>query len=87
MSTREKIQSFDGELLLLEPACFDEAIIGVTERAGGMTVVAYDRMTCIEILMRDGMDRDEAEEFFEFNVCGAWMGDATPVFIDRRWAE
>ena len=87
MSTREKIQSFDGELLLLEPADFDDAIIGVTERADGMQVVAYDRMTCIEILMRDGMDRDEAEEFFEFNTVGAWMGDATPVFIDRRWAE
>jgi hypothetical protein len=33
------------------------------------------------------MTREEAEEFFEFNTIGAWLGDATPVFIDMRPAE
>jgi hypothetical protein len=33
------------------------------------------------------MDREDAEEFFEFNTIGAWMGDLTPVFVDTRAAE
>jgi hypothetical protein len=39
----------------------DAAIIGIAERAGGMSVVAYDRNMVIDILARD-MPREEAEE-------------------------
>lgn len=86
LNTREKISEWIDVPLFLEPADFDEAIIGVAERAGGMCVVAYDRTRVIDILSRD-MEREEAEEFFEFNTIGAWVGDATPVFIDVRYAE
>lgn len=75
------------ELLFLEPEAFDEAIIGLASRADGLLVVAYDYMTCLEVVMRDGMDREEVEEYLEFNVIGAWSGDGTPVFVDRRYAE
>jgi hypothetical protein len=27
------------------------------------------------------MTRDDAEEFFEFNTLGAWMGEHTPLFM------
>lgn len=92
MSTRERIKGYAEsagieELLLLDPATFDDAIMGLAYRAGGMCVVAYDYMGCIRILMRDGMDREEAEEFLEFNTLNAWVGEATPVFIDTRIAE
>ena len=73
--------------MLLDPEAFDDAIIGIARRADGMMVVAYDRQRCIEVLLQDGMDHGEAEEFFEFNTAGAWVGDGTPVFIDTRWAE
>jgi hypothetical protein len=60
---------------------FDDAIIGVVHRACQPTVLLYDREKCIAILMkRDKMDREGAEEFFEFNVVGAWVGDYTPAF-------
>ena len=89
MTTRERISAFmEGEeALLLEPEIFDEAIIGIAERCGQPPLVAYDRARCIEILMREGMDHEEAEEFYEFNTAGAWMGEGTPIFIDTRWAE
>ena len=32
-------------------------------------------------MTRDGMSNDEAIEFFEFNIEGAWMGDTTPLFM------
>ncbi len=43
--------------------------------------VLYDRSKCIEILMRDGCTYEEAVEYFEFNVSGAWVGDRTPGFM------
>lgn len=82
--TRDKIASFLEGALFADG--FDDAILGIAERADGMRVVAYDRQRCIEILMKD-MTREEAEEFFEFNTIGAWVGDMTPVFVDTRWAE
>ena len=36
---------------------------------------------------RDGMHEDEAEEYFEFNVTGAWVGHGTPVFVRRLCIE
>jgi hypothetical protein len=72
------------EALFLEPrATFDRAIIGLAERIN-MMVVAYDRDMTIQAMVDvDGMDYDEAVEFFEFNTAGAWMGEGTPVFITR----
>jgi hypothetical protein len=32
-------------------------------------------------MVRDGMDYDEAYEFFEFNTLGAYVGEQTPVFV------
>lgn len=86
MSTRERISEWLEEALFMEPSSFDVAILGIAERAGGLSVVAYDRSIVVDILAHD-MPREEAEEFFEFNTISAWMGECTPVFIDTRYAE
>ena len=50
---------------------FEEALIGYTYTEDGVRVI-YNRNMCIHILMtRDGMDRDEAEDFFSYNVEGS----------------
>ena len=59
---------------------FDEAVIGVVERAG-LLAVCYDRNKIISILMRD-MNQEEAWEYYEFNILGAYMGESTPVYLD-----
>jgi len=85
MTTRERIADSLENAVFLEPAVYDEAIIGVAHRFGMDPVVEYDRTMVIDILARD-MTREEAEEFFEFNIIGsAWGHD--PVFIDTRPAE
>ena len=28
-------------------------------------------------------DPIDADEYFEFNVVGAWMGENTPIFVER----
>ena len=64
---------------------FEEAFLGEALRYGfNDPVAAYDYDRCLEILTtRDGMSRAEAVEFFEYNTLGAWVGEQTPVFIER----
>ena len=58
---------------------FDEAILGVVERCD-LLVVCYDRNKIISILMRD-MNYEEAFEYYEYNILGAYMGESTPVYL------
>lgn len=59
---------------------FDEAIIGVGSRCGQPDILVYDAEKCIELLCTE-MSREEAEEYFDYNVAGAWVGDDTPIFL------
>lgn len=61
---------------------YDDCIIGVASRFGMSDCVAYDRNKIIKKLEQDGMSLEEAEEFFEYNILGAWVGETTPIFID-----
>ncbi len=60
---------------------FDEAFIGTGSRCGCEDVAVYDANKCIEALIEQGMTDEEAVEYFEYNVLGAWIGDITPVFL------
>jgi transcriptional regulator len=43
--------------------------------------IVYDIDEVINILIRDGMDVDEAIEYYEYNIAGAYVGENTPSFI------
>ena len=78
MNIRDELsEEYEG---LLFADGFDDAILGVAERIGMEAVVAYSTPKIIEILARD-MTEDEAVEYFEFNILGAYVGERTPVFI------
>ena len=71
---------------------FDDAFIGyaLNHKTGNMVAV-YDSELCIEILMdREKIIDDfeektleDAQEYFEFNVLSAYMGEGTPLFLTR----
>ena len=83
---RENIAEINPEARLADG--FEAAIIGIACRACAPPVVAYSREKCVEILMeRDGMTYEMAEEFFDYNVAGAYVGEGTPVFIDTGVIE
>lgn len=70
---------------MLKADGLDEAIIGQAlvwlgnER---QEVLVYSCEKIMEILMaRDGMSQEEAHEFIEYNIEGAYMGNQTPVFV------
>jgi hypothetical protein len=61
---------------------FETAMLGVVLCYTADPVVCYDYETCIEILMKD-MTREDAVEYFDFNVIGAYVGKKTPFFLNR----
>jgi hypothetical protein len=63
---------------------FEDAFVGISRRCGQPTLAVYDYKRAVEVLMqRDGMTTEEAEEWMEFNVVGAWAGEHTPVWFVR----
>jgi hypothetical protein len=81
LNIREVLAEIDEEILMADG--FDDAVIGYAQRCGQPALVVYDRDKCIEVLMKDGMTHEEAEEYFEFNVVGSWVGERTPLFLCR----
>jgi hypothetical protein len=72
---------FDPDNVVLADG-LDDAFVGVGNAFGGTPCAIYDKDKVIGILMtRDGMTVDEAWEFFEFNIAGAYVGEATPIFM------
>jgi hypothetical protein len=62
---------------------FEDAFLGIA-RQFGKPFALYDREKCIDILVnRDGMSHEEAEEYFQFNVEGAWVGESTPAYLEK----
>lgn len=63
---------------------FDDALIGICRRFGEPPIAAYSYEKCIDLLMKQGMLMQDAIEYFDFNVIGAWVGEGTPVFIQTE---
>ena len=68
---------------MLKADGFDSAVIGTTMLWGAEgKVLVYSCEKCIDVFMtRDGMNYEDALEFFEFNTLGAYVGKQTPVFV------
>ena len=82
--TREQIQELledeNPEALLADG--FEDAFVGLARRCGQPTLVVYDYARGVAVLMeREGMSHEDAEEWMEFNVVGAWMGEHTPIWL------
>ena len=66
---------------MLQADGFDKAIIGVGYRCGQPDIIVYDAEKCVKILMDQGMTEEEAIDYFDYNVVGAWVGEETPIFV------
>lgn len=59
----------------------DDSCVGWVCWSGRSPILCYSIKSILAQFMSDGMDEEEAEEFFEFNTIGAWMGEGTPCFL------
>lgn len=78
--TEKVTEALDEEEIALADG-FADAFLGIG-RQFGKPIAVYSRRKCIEILMRD-MDEEQAEEYFEFNLAGAWIGETTPIYLEE----
>lgn len=61
----------------------DGAVIGI--EVNTMRLI-YSSNKIIEILMIENkMELEEALEFYEFNIAGAYIGDKTPIYCDDMY--
>lgn len=81
---RNKIEEFAfiNEVELLFVDGHDNAIIGIVRKFNDYSVL-YDKNIVIDNIKKDGCSQEEAEEFFEFNIIGAYLGENTPVFTEQ----
>ena len=78
----EVLEDENPEALFMEPRGeFDACIVGLGYRFfdGPLAIYSVDKV--LGVLMADGMDEEEAEEHFGYNVIGGWVGEGTPLFV------
>lgn len=82
--TRQQIsdmfEEMEESVLLMDG--FDEAFIGHSQRINEPVLAVYSRAKMVEVLMRDGMSDEEAEEYIDYNCVGAWVGEQTPIIVN-----
>lgn len=72
----EQIKEINPEAMFADG--FDDSILGYDTK--GRVVYSVDSI--VETLTeRDGMNADEAMEYFDFNIDGAYVGEYTPIYI------
>ena len=70
---------------ILKADGFDDAVIGIATDFTEPRLI-YSVKKCLEILEKDFTEEDGespcemAMEYFTFNVCGAWVGEQTPIW-------
>ena len=72
----ETISEFNPEAKLADG--FDDSILGYDTKGR----VIYSVNSILDTLVnRDGMDYDEAQEYFGFNIECAYIGEYTPIYM------
>tara|TARA_R110000868_G_scaffold83946_5_gene236956 strand:- start:149 stop:418 length:270 start_codon:yes stop_codon:yes gene_type:complete len=62
---------------------FEQAVIGLDTSNEPFRVI-YDRQTMADILQqRDEMTEEEAWEYLDYNVFGAYVGEGTPIYVHK----
>lgn len=80
MKRGNEFRAADGDDVLFMPG-LEAAFVGLGTQFSNMVAI-YDRDKIIDILMtQDRMSADDAEEWIDFNIEGAWVGPNTPVLL------
>jgi hypothetical protein len=59
----------------------EEAFMGIGYQ-NYSPVAIYSKSKAIQCFIKEGMDEEQAYEYFNYNVAGANVGGATPIFLE-----
>ena len=62
---------------------FEDCYLGIGESYGDHPALIYDHEKIIKQLEQDGMSEEEAQEYFEYNILGSYLGEKMPIFLNR----
>jgi hypothetical protein len=71
----------DSEINYLKADGFDDCFVGVGQSFGLQDRLIYDKNKMLEKMKKDGMTEEEAWEYFEYNILGAYISDNMPIFL------
>lgn len=79
MTIYEQIcEHLEGDVELLYPTGFENAVIGVDSRTGNLILSV--RKIIDQLVQEDEIDEDEALEHYEYNMSGAYVGENGPIY-------
>lgn len=83
LSQTQKILEWIDETfeVIIYPDGFEDCIVGVAEKFGGPPVAVLDLEKILSKLRQENMNEQEAIEYFEYNILGAYLGEQTPVYM------
>ena len=70
----------DVETMMMD-VTLDEAFIGIATTFGEKIRAVYDISKVIDLLQRQGMTYEEAEEYFDYKIVGSYEGEQAPIFM------
>ena len=76
---KELCEHFGDDLLFADN--FDNSIIGVTTGFNSGVVVYDGNKMVKELMYQHNMTDEEAWEYLEYNVFGAYVGEKTPIYV------
>lgn len=65
---------------------FDDCVLGVAEGFDGIPRIIYSEALIVKKLCKE-MSLEEAWDYFNFNIRGAYMGTETPLILEEMSLE
>ncbi len=59
----------------------EEALIGIGYQFND-PIAIYSKKKAIQYFVEQGMDEEQAYEYFDYNVIGSYVGEQTPIFLE-----
>lgn len=66
---------------------YEDCIVGIVEQFGRPPILCYNKSLVIQKMIDDGCSPEEAEEYFDHNQIGAYVGASTPCFLTPMSSE
>ena len=81
----QELSDFWGQVLVVwKPDYLNEAIIGISSEQK----IIYSYNTLLDLIMEhESIDEDEARDFIDVNLLGAYIGENTPIIMDTEFYE
>jgi len=62
---------------------FDECVLGIGSRCGMQDILVYSKKKiAYKLRDRDNMTVEEAIEYIDYNIAGAYVGERTPILLE-----